>query len=132
MNADTKIIYRSTVRDFEHFCALGQKHRLCASWGCMQYWYQEPACVDAMAIAYYNGVPVGMALLRYNGQGYGGVRFGVFVRLYARRKGIGSHLASLVRKRVGKNFMVAKYNDQQIGFYDSLGFRGYREYVPTR
>lgn len=98
----------------------------------MQYWYQEPDCTVAMAIAYRKETPIGMAMLRSNGQGYGGVRFGVFVRSYMRRQGIGRHLVSLVRKRAGKNFMVAKYDDQQIGFFDSLGVKGYREYDPYR
>jgi hypothetical protein len=98
----------------------------------MQYWYQEPDCTIAMAIAYRKKTPIGMAILRNNGQGYGGVRFGVFVRSYMRRQGIGRHLVSLVRKRSGEKFMVSKYDNQQIEFYDSLGIKGYREYNPRR
>ena len=127
-----KIIYRSTVCDFEDYCALGRRYQLYAKWGSMQYWYQEPDLITTMAIAYRGKIPVGMAVLRDKGQTYSGVRFGVFVRQYMRRQGVGSRLVSLVRKRAGQNFMVAKYDDQQTEFFDALGIKGYREYVPDR
>jgi hypothetical protein len=129
---DMNIVYRSTVRDFEKFCALGRRYQLYAKWGAMQDWYQIPDCVDAMAISYYKSIPIGMAMLMSGGHGTFGVRFGVFVRSYMRRQGIGGRLLSLVRKRSGQNFMVAKYDDQQTGFFDSKNVRGYRELIFSR
>lgn len=126
------IVYRSTVCDFENFCALGRKHRLYAQWGAMQDWYQNPDYVDAMAIAYHKSIPIGMAMLMNRGHGTAGVRFGVFVRSYMRRQGIGGRLLSLTRKRSGQNFMVAKYDDQQTGFFDAKNVRGYRELILSR
>jgi len=122
-----KITYRSTTRDFEEFCALGRRYQLYAKWGTMQHWYQEPDGVEAMAIAYRGRTPIGMAMLMKPGYSYSGVRFGVFVRSYMRRQGIGRRLFALVKKRARSKFMVAKYDDQQTGFFDSLGVRGYRE-----
>ncbi len=128
----TKIVYRSTVRDFEEFCALGRRYQLCAKWGTMQHWYQEPEHVLTMAIAYRGKKPIGMAMLMKEGHGSYSVRFGVFVRSYMRRQGIGGRLLSLVRKRSGQNFMVAKYDDQQTGFFDAKNVKGYRELILTR
>ena len=127
-----KIVYHSTVCDFPRFCMLGKKFRLYAEWGTMQYWYQWWEGIDAMAIAYHKGTPIGMAMLMKHYHKEGGVRFGVFVRLSMRRQGIGRHLYSLVKKRTGQTFMVAKYDDQQTEFFDSLGVRGYREYIESR
>jgi len=103
---------------------LGRRYRLCADWGSMQYWYQHPDKVEAMAIAYHSGKPIGMAMLMRKGYGLCGVRFGVFVRSYMRRQGIGSQLVSLVRKRADQKFIVAKYDDQQKAFYNSMGIKG--------
>jgi hypothetical protein len=71
-------------------------------------------------------------MLMNMGHGTFGVRFGVFVRSYMRRQGIGGRLLSLTRKRSGQNFMVAKYDNQQTGFFDAKNVRGYREIIFSR
>ncbi len=122
----SEIIYRSTICDFEDYCALGREHRLCAEWGVMQHWYRDPEYAVAMAMVSHNGVPVGMAMLMKRGHGFEGSRFGVFVRRAMRRQGVGKRLVSLVKKRTEQGFLVCKWYPEQIGFFNSLGMRGYQ------
>jgi hypothetical protein len=120
------IVYYTTTRDFESYCAMGLEYRLYASWGTMQHWFKDPENVAAMAVAMYKGKPVGMAMLMKRGHGSDYGRFGVFVRSYMRRHGIGKKLVALVKKRSGEGFMVSKTFDHQEKFFDALGMRGYR------
>ena len=122
----SEIIYRSTICDFEHYCVIGRKYRLCAEWGVMQHWFRDPEYVVAMSIAYHLGIPVGMAMLMKKGRGFDGSRVGVFVRRAMRRQGVGKRLVSLVKKRTEQGFLVCKWYPEQIGFFNSLGMRGYQ------
>jgi RimJ/RimL family protein N-acetyltransferase len=121
-----QIIYHTTTRDFERLCALGRKHRLYAAWGTMQTWYQTPEHMVTMAVAYDSDTPIGMAVLRKQGYGSDYGRFGVFVKSYMRRQGIGRRLVALVKKRSGQRFLASKLYPEQREFFDALGMRGYR------
>ena len=118
--------YHSTTCNFDQYCIMGHKHHLYEPYGAIQNWLNSPKNIVAMASAYSNDIPIGMAILMKDMSDGACSRFGVFVRNTMRRQGIGTQLVALIKKRSGQRFMVCKWSPEQIKFMDTLYMKGYR------
>lgn len=114
------------IAKIEKWCELGLEHRVHFrnGEGMLEEWYQKPGNIRAMAITFYKGKPIGIAVVLKRGWRpcplVAPVNVGVYTKSNYRRQGIGTELIHRCERLLGYSVRGDAWNPQADAFYRSV------------